>query len=216
MALSPTISRRRARTLSGTEYRSAAVSEHGFDKLHHLRRIPGLGRDELLDHLAVLVNQIAFRILDGAVGEIDFLVGIARGLVRERKALQEVLIRVLVFIDADAEHYQSYGRELAGHLDARGNFVEAGDAPGGPEIQEQQLAAEIARGVSAAGIGSDGEIGSGVAGVHDDFVKRVIKGAAKRHHHQRERDRENTISFHSVCTNRLFYNSSGLGALSAG
>src|SRR6185312_311669 len=126
--LSPAISRSLALTSSGTEYRTTAASEHGFDMLHHLRRIPGLGRDELLDHLAIAIDQIAFRVLNGAVGEIDFLIGIARGLVSKRKALEEIPVRVLVLIDADAEHHQPFRRELAGHFVERGNFIEAGAA----------------------------------------------------------------------------------------
>ena len=54
--------------------------------------------DELFDHLAVAVDDVGFRKLDGAVAGGDFFVGIAGGLETIRGAIQEILVALVVLI----------------------------------------------------------------------------------------------------------------------
>src|SRR5580658_618322 len=173
---------------------SRTRSEQGVDMLDHLRRGPGMRRNEFLNHFAVAVDQIALRILNGAVGQVDLLFGIAGGLVGEGRTGEEVTVELFVLVYADAEDDQTSGAECPGELVQAGNFLDAGWAPGGPEIEEKEFAAEIVNGYGLAGVGGDGEIGGGVAGVHDGFVERVIERTAEGDEHEGQGSLEDTVS----------------------
>ena len=106
---------------------------------------------------------------------------------------QEIAVGLLVLVDADAEHHHArLAPSAAGTALSDGSFLDAGRAPGGPEIQHQQLAAEVRRRDGAAVVGRDGEIRRGVADVDDSFAKRVEDHAdehdASSKHDQRSLD----------------------------
>ena len=189
----------------GRRVKGEASSEEGLDMPDHLRRIPGLGRDEFFNHFTVAIDQVAFGILDGAVGEVDLLVGITRSEVGEGRPDEKVAINFFVLIDADAEDDKSLRAQLPGHLIQAGNLFNAGAAPRSPEIQEQEFAAEVTRRDGLARIRLNAEIRGGVAGIHHGFVQGSIKGTAKRHQHQSERGLKDPISFHLTVN----YNSIG-------
>ena len=153
---------------------SATASEQAIDLLQHLGGIPNLIGDEFFDYFAVAIDQVAFGILDCAVPEVDFLVGVAGGEVGERGALEEGFVELLVLIDADTEDDEAFGSQLCFEVVEAGDFFDAGRAPGGPEVEEQDFAAEVAGGDDFAGIGGDAEIGGGVAYADYDLVELVV------------------------------------------
>src|SRR5271166_2196777 len=108
----PTMAAMRFFTAGGTAWCSnrsvsTAASKEGLDMLDHPGRSPRLRRNILFDHLAIAIDQIAFRILDGAVAEIDFLRRIACGQKGQGVFGEELLVKVLIFIHADAQDHQT-------------------------------------------------------------------------------------------------------------
>lgn len=80
--------------------------------------------------------------------EVDFVVG------------EETVIGVAVDVDTDAHDGDTFVLETLLELDEGRHFLDAGRAPGGPEIQNQNLALKVAEVNFAVGILHD-EFGGG-------------------------------------------------------
>ena len=123
---------------------------------------PVLGGDELAAEDAIAVDGVGFGDLRGAVEGVDAGVGVADGEEVDVIALEEGAVGIVVLVHADGDDGD------AGHLvlegEQAGELVDAGSAPAGPEVDEDDVAAEFGEvdGVCAVG---DGELRGGFADV---------------------------------------------------
>jgi hypothetical protein len=72
-----------------------------------------------------------------------------------------------------------------------GQFFDAGRTPGRPEIQDEELAAEIRAGDPFPGIGGDRKARRGIAFLNNSLLKRVpdrVKKAGEENGQKREQD----------------------------
>src|SRR5215831_7584738 len=83
------------------------------------------------------------------------------------ESLEECPVRLLVLIDADAEDDYSLACVRRCELTERGRLLHAGRAPGCPEIQHQDLAAEIRQGHGPPAVRLHGELRRIVSGYHN-------------------------------------------------
>ncbi len=87
-------------------------------------------------------------------------------------ALVNVSIQFLVPVDAHAQHHHALTRELALKLVERGKFDQAGLAPGGPEVQDQQLPPEVVARDGATLVRNHAKFGSSVTRFNDALFER--------------------------------------------
>src|SRR5580698_5683641 len=153
-------------------FAAGGSSEEGLDMLDHLLRRPvGLAHD-LFNHLAVGVDQIALGDLNGAIPWFYLDRRISRSHIRNVKTGQKILIRFRIFVLTHAEDHEALRPERALQQIERWDFLHTGRAPGGPEVEDEKLAAELVRGNSSAVVGCDTEIGSLVASLDDVVMQR--------------------------------------------
>jgi hypothetical protein len=123
---------------------------------------PVLGADELAAQDALSVDDVGFGDLDGAVEGVDALVFVADGDEIDVVVDEELAVDVGVLIHADGDDFE------AGHLfvegEEAGEFFDAGSAPGGPEIEDDDAAAQLAE-IDGVGGVADDELGGGFADV---------------------------------------------------
>ena len=99
--------------------------------------------------------------------------GIAGGLESQARSLKKLLVRLLIFVDADTEHDDAFFSHLLRELIQRGHFLDAGRAPGRPEIENQQLPTEIFRADTLASISGDRKRRRRITLVDDPLLERV-------------------------------------------
>ena len=119
---------------------------------------PVLGGDEFAAEDSVAVDDVGLGDLDGAVEFGDLLVGVADGEQVDIVAGEEVLVGVGVLVPGDGDdvelgHLALEGEEAGKLFDARG-------AVGGPEVEQDDVAAEFAE-VGGVGAVGDDELGRG-------------------------------------------------------
>src|SRR4026208_821363 len=102
---------------------------------------PGMFADDLLDDHAVAVEQKAFRYPGRLVDPLDVAARVVQNLEGEAQLVHEAadVLRVPV-VDADRQDAQPLGPQLAVELFHCGHFGAAGDAPGGPDVDQGDLA----------------------------------------------------------------------------
>ena len=98
-----------------------------------------------------------------------------------RIPLQEFPVRLRVFIDADSQHHHALRRVRLRELAQRRRLFGARSAPGSPEVQEEQFAAEIRQGHSFAIVGGDGKPGSHVIRLDDALMDGSVKHVDQDH-----------------------------------
>src|ERR1017187_6731013 len=127
---------------------AGAALQEGIDKLRHAGGHP-IGRfGELLQHLALGIDDVSFRVHERAVVLVQF--GFASVEECRVELFEEGAVGDFVLVHADAEDDHSLGSVGGRELAERGGFLHAGRAPGGPEIEHQELAAEVGQGHDAA------------------------------------------------------------------
>lgn len=135
---------------------------HAGEVVHDDRVGPVLRADELAAKDALAVDDVGLGNLDGAVEGVDALVGVADGDEVDVVLGEELVVNVGVLVHADRDDFE------AGHLlverEQAGKLFDAGRAPGGPEIEHDNVAAQLGEidGVRAVG---DGELGRGLVDV---------------------------------------------------
>lgn len=121
---------------------------------------PDLGADELAAEDAVAIEDVGFGDLGGSVESVDAGVGVADGTEIDVVLLEEAAVDAVVLIHADADDGE------VGHLvlegEEAGELFDAGRAPSGPEIEDDDLAAELGE-VEALDAVGDGEVRGGPA-----------------------------------------------------
>ena len=106
---------------------------------------------------------------------VDALCGVADGEEVDVILLEEVLVDVGVFVHADGDD-GDLGKDLL-HGEEAGQLVDAGGAPGSPEVEDDDVAAEFAEVDGAGGVGDD-ELWGWVADV-SGVVSAVATGNEK-------------------------------------
>ena len=125
-----------------------------------LGRSPVGGANKFPPDDSVLVDDVGFRRAGGSEGEVALL-----GSVKGREQINVVVGDVgsvggFFVIEADGE-YDHLGH-IALELNEGRELLQAGRAPGGPEVEDDDLAAVVGEADGAVGVG-DGEAGRGCA-----------------------------------------------------
>lgn len=125
------------------EVRELALEEEGLDVDGDVAGGPILGADDFAFDAALTVDEIGFGEAGSAViGSDGFGIVAERG---EDHAIifEEGLVGLGVVVDGDAENDAAFGSNFGLELIERGGFVDAGRAPSGPEIEDDDFAAQI-------------------------------------------------------------------------
>jgi len=135
---------------------------HLGEVVHDVRVGPVLRADELTAEGALAVDDVGFGNLDGAVEGVDALVGVADGDEVDVVFDEELVVDVGILVHADGDDFE------VGHLlvesEQAGELFDAGRAPGGPEIEHDDVAAEFGE-IDGVGAVGDGELGRGLVDV---------------------------------------------------
>lgn len=121
---------------------------------------PVLSVDELAAEDPVLIDDVGFGQEGGAVELVDAAVGVTDGGDLDVVLGKEVAIDVVGLIHGDADDGE-LGHALV-ELEQAGELFDAGGAPGGPEIENHDAAAELCQVDGLVAVG-DGELGRGFA-----------------------------------------------------
>jgi hypothetical protein len=156
--------------------------------------------DHLLQNFSLAIDQVSFGNLKGAVAGADVRIRIARGGKRDLELLFETIVEILVAIDADAQHHHTLGLIGLRESFERWRLGNARTAPTGPEIEHQNLTAEILAREGFAVVGGDFEIRSGVAGIGDLGFKRGRNhpNQADRQHQDRNQNQAVDAFTHAI------------------
>ena len=119
---------------------------------------PVLGGDEFAAEDSVAVDDVGLGDLDGAVEFGDLLVGVADGEQVDVVAGEEVLVGGGVLVPGDGDNVEL--GHLALESEETGKLFDAGGTVGGPEVEQDDVAAELAE-VGGVGTVGDGELGRG-------------------------------------------------------
>lgn len=135
---------------------------HLCEVVHDVGVGPVLGVDELSAEDALLVDDVGFGDLFGAVEAVDPLLLVADGDQIDVMLDQKLVVEVGVLIDADGDDFE------VGHLlvqfEQAGQLLDAWGAPGGPEVEHNDVAAQLAE-IDAVGSVGDSELWCGFADV---------------------------------------------------
>ena len=138
------------------------VGDQGLEVAGDLGAGPVLGGDEFAAQDTLFVDHVALGDLAGAVEGLDVGGGITEGEEVDVVLLEEAVVLVGVLVLTDG--YDGDLGELVLEGQEAGELLDAGRAPGGPEVDDDDVAAELAEvdGVRSFG---EGELGGGFADV---------------------------------------------------
>ena len=134
-----------------------------------------MGGDEFSAEDSVAVDDVGFGDLGGAVEGVDALGGVAEGQEIDLVAGEEAPVGGFVFVHADGEDGDL--GEAALHFEEAWEFFDTGSTPGGPEVEDDDAAAEFAE-VDGAGAVCDDELGGGAADV-PGMIATIAAGCEK-------------------------------------
>ncbi len=136
-----------------------------FEVVEDLGAGPVLGADELAAKDAGAVDDVGFGDLGGAVEGVDALIAVADGDEVDVVAGEELAVKSVVLVDADADDGEL--GHLFLELEEAGELFDAGGAPGGPEVEDDDAAAEAGEveGLDAVGDFEEGGGGAEAVGV---------------------------------------------------
>jgi hypothetical protein len=137
---------------------------------------PVLGGDELAAEDAARVDDVGFWDLDGAVEVGDTGGGVAQGEQIDVVVEEELPVDGRVFVLADGENGDL--REAALESHEAGHLYDAGRAPGGPEVEDDDVAAEAGEVDVLRAVG-EGEEGCGCADARG-VVAAIAGGEGER------------------------------------
>ena len=110
-------------------------------KVHDLGRSPIDCSNELAAHDAVSINDVSLRILEGPIKVAAFLVAVAYGQKLDLTVLQELVIRVRVDVDANAQKHNPFVLYFLIQLNQRRKLLNAGRTPSCPEVEDDNFSA---------------------------------------------------------------------------
>jgi hypothetical protein len=109
----------------------------------HVGAGPILWADDFAVDAAFPIDDVGVGIHRGSVLGRDFLRSVAVIGIKETVGGEELAIGIVVIVHADAENGAATRRNPLLQKIQGGRFVNAGRAPGGPEIQKYNFAAQI-------------------------------------------------------------------------
>lgn len=134
----------------------------GFEVAADLGVGPVGGADEFAADDAIAIDDIGFRPHVGVEEACGGLAGVADRNEIDVAIPDEGRVGVGVFVDGDGED-DEVGIVVV-ELEKRGQFCHAGSAPGGPEVEQDNLAS-IAGEMDRVGAVRDREVGCGLSGL---------------------------------------------------
>src|ERR1700733_9914241 len=111
-----------------------ALEEEGLDVDGDVPGGPVLGADDFAFDAALAIDEIGFGEAGSAVIGCDCFGIVAEGGEDDAIIFEEGLVGLRVIVDGDAENDAAFRSDFGLELIERGSFVDAGRAPGGPEI----------------------------------------------------------------------------------
>ena len=129
--------------LSNAEPQNLILIQQDIDRAHDFGRLPVLRADDLACQAAFAIDQVGFGIHGGAVIGGSFFRRIAVGGKDHVIVLQKFFVRVVVFVHADAQNHSAFGTDGLLQSVERLRFFQARRAPGRPEIQDHDFAAQV-------------------------------------------------------------------------
>ena len=146
-----------------------------FEEVDDFGAGPVLGSDELAADDAGLVDDVGFGVDEAAVEGVGACGAVADAEEVDLVGGHEVVVGVGVVVRADGDDVDL--RELLLHRGERGELGDAGRAPGGPEDEDNYVAALFGE-VDGLGAVADGESGRGPADLAG-VVAAVAAGCAE-------------------------------------
>jgi hypothetical protein len=111
--------------------------------VHDFRLAPIDGADKFAPQNALAINDVGLRKLECPVKIIALLGRIANRQQVHFVFLEKVPICALVGVDANGQDFDAFIFHFLLHLDQRRHLIHARRAPGGPEIEDHDLAAKL-------------------------------------------------------------------------
>src|SRR5579872_1229968 len=111
-----------------------ALEEEGLDVDGDVAGGPVLGADDFAFDAALAVDEIGFGEAGSAVIGCDGFGVVAESGEDDAIIFEEGLVGLRVIVDGDAENDAAFGSDFGLELIEGRSFVDAGRAPGGPEI----------------------------------------------------------------------------------
>jgi len=108
--------------------------------------------DEFAAHYAFTIDDVGLGPAVGAVEVWTFLRFVAHSDKIDAVIFQKPLVSRFVGVDADPNHGNAATLEIGLHPDQRRHFGDTGSAPAGPEIEQDDLSAVLAKSEFAVGI----------------------------------------------------------------
>jgi len=141
--------------VAGDDRRGSILSLQGGQVGEHFGVGPVLWADDLAVDAALAVDDIGFWIHGGAIRESDFFRRVAEGGEPDIVGLQEIVVGALIIVQANAQDRSAERTDALLQLIERRRFLDAGRAPGGPEIEDDDLAAKVRK---PGGFSIEGEL----------------------------------------------------------
>ena len=155
------------------------LGEEGIDVGEHGGAGPVLGTDDFAVDAAVAANDVCIGIHGGAIRKRDRFGRVAEGGEIDIVGVQEFLVNIRIFVHADAEDGAATRLDLLLELIQRGRFVNAGRAPSGPEIEQNDAATQIGK-MSGLAVEGEREIMLGRA-AQAGFAVTIVRMRERRH-----------------------------------
>src|SRR5712692_5955346 len=177
----------------GKEALLSVAAQQGLQVGNQLGAVPVLRPDDFPCDPPVAVDDVGFRVHEGAVMRGNLLRGIAVGGEADLVFPQKVFIRGGVFIHADPQHHAALRAELPVQPAERSHLGNAGRTPGGPEVEHDDPSAQVheSRGVP---VQFEREIGRLAA--RDARLALAVAGRRKdQHDRHRRAEREPAEQF---------------------
>jgi len=121
---------------------------------------PVLGADKLTANNALAIDDVGFRPHFSVEKFGCGLVGVAHRDEVDAAADEKAAIGIGIFVDADGEDGKAW--LVLVELEERGKFYDAGSAPGGPEVEQNHMAAIVGEVDGGLAVG-DSEVGGFLA-----------------------------------------------------
>lgn len=157
---------------------ASGLAQDGVEVGQHFGRVPILGANDLAQDFAVTVDDVGFGIHDRAVVDGGPFGGVTRGREVDAVLLEESAVGGFVFIDTDAEDDSIARGDALLELHESGSLFDARRAPGGPEIEDDDLAL-ILRKLGGLAIGEgEADVFGGLSG-HRRFALAIVRQREK-------------------------------------
>jgi len=158
------------------------------------RLAPVHGSDEFSAHDSFAIDDVGLWVFEGAIEIAALVIGVADGEEIDFVAGQEAVVGVAVDVHAHTYDGEAFGSHPPLEVDQGRHLLDAGGAPGRPEIQDQNLALKVVKVNFAIGV-LHGEFGGGSANV------RRAGAAVTTGEQDRDYEKDGQASHKAIITN---------------